>query len=236
MGKVLAVALAALILAGTAGAATIGDLQGLGYAVSISNPGPNPDGSCPTYFISGHGVQTYASACDPGFQAQVDSLANPVAICNADWQTNHPDQLQAFQNITRKGWVVSGDQCADVYNVTNPNNNTTAYSGSGSGLPGFDAQNGVPPAAQGTSAPITGGTAPTGSCLPLCPNPGDQRDGGVVIPATQAAPAQTITASSVVAPVTDPTVAAAAAAILFPDRSAGFLDRAGYGSGGALTP
>jgi hypothetical protein len=171
MTKITLIALAiGLLFVGGAQAATIGDLTGLGYTVSVSNPGPNPDGSCPIYFISGHGVQTYASACDPGFQAQVDSLANPATICNADWQANHPDQLQAYDSLGAKGWSVTGSCVNDSYTITNPNDGTTAYTGNGAGLVTFDAQNGAPPAAA-PNAPATPTTTTPSNCLPVCPTP-----------------------------------------------------------------
>lgn len=175
MARLLLVVAAALILCGVASAATIDDLRALGYSVQISNPGQN---GCPIYYISGHGLSSYFT-CDD--QAAINSYANPVAICNADWQINHPDQLDAFHSIANKGWSISGDQCANIYNVTNPNDNTTAYSGEGAGLVGFNDQHGAPPAAQGpVAAPVT----PPQNCLPLCPNPGDTRGaGGEVIPA-----------------------------------------------------
>ncbi len=157
-------ALCALIFSGAASAATIQDLQALGYQVSISNPGPAGQ-NCPIYYISGHGVGLYATCND---QATFDSLANPVRICNADWQSLHPDQFSAYQSLTGKGWSITGDQCADTYIVTNPNTGVVAYSGGGAGLPGFDGQNGAPPAAPGnTSAPAS----PPSNCLPLCPTP-----------------------------------------------------------------
>lgn len=241
----LAAITVALALTGASGAATIGDLQAMGFSVSVSSqlPGATQGSVCNVYYISGWGVGTYANECDATFQSTIDSLANPTAQCNRVWQYNHPDQLAAFNSIVSKGWSISGNQCADVYTVTNPNDGTTAYSGSGAGLPGFDAANGAPPAPAGgaaaPSSPSSGGST-GGACLPLCPNPGDTLGGGGgVIPApttTTTTTATTLTSTSVVAPITDPTVAPAAAVILFPDRSAGYLERAGFGSGGALTP
>lgn len=252
--KRLPIILAALVAtaafgAAVASAATIGDVQALGFTVSVSSVLPGPNGIiCNVYYISGFGVGTYANECDPGFQSTIDSLANPVAQCNRAWQYNHPDQLSAFQSIAGKGWSVSGDQCADVYTVTNPNDNTTAYSGSGAGLPGFDQANGAPPAPPAGPSGPAAAPAPS-SCLPLCPNPGDIRGGGgvlipatpttpavVVMPATSTTAAQPLTATSVIAPITDPATAAAAAIILNPDRSAGYIARAGYGTDGALAP
>lgn len=195
VARLLLVVAAALILCATATAATIDDLRALGFSAQISNPGTVP--GCPIYYISGYGNSSYADPCTPDGQAVVDSWANPVGFCNVKWQYQHPDQLAAFQSITGKGWSVSGDQCADAYNVTNPHDGTTAYSGSGSGLPGFDAANGAPPASP-TSTPSSGGTSAPGFCLPLCPNIGDTRGGGgVLVPAP--APTLALQAATTVA-------------------------------------
>jgi hypothetical protein len=102
-------------------------------------------------------------------QSDIDSLANPATICNADWQANHPDQLAAYQSIGRKGWSVTGSCVNDSYTVTNPNDNSTAYTGSGAGLVGFDSQNSAPPAAQTPPAGTT--TTTPSNCLPVCPTP-----------------------------------------------------------------
>ena len=176
-----------LIFVGVASAATIQDLQALGYTVTLSNPGPAGQ-NCPVYFVTGHGVSEYIN-CNS--QDVIDSLANPARICNADWQIDHPDQLGAFSSLTAKGWIISGDQCADVYTVTNPNTGVAAYSGSGAGLTGFDSQNGTPPAAVGNTPSVPVGGS---SCLPLCPSPSDTPGGGTTT--TPTAPTSPTTTTS----------------------------------------
>jgi hypothetical protein len=216
------------MLAGSAGAATINDLSGLGYSVQQSAPGP-ADRNCPTYYVTGHGVSIYLN-CDTA-QSDIDSLANPATICNADWQINHPEQYAAFNSLSYKGYSISGDQCADSYTVTNPKTGATVYSGSGAGLPGADASNGpAPDPAPGVAAPANG-SAPS-NCLPLCP----KTPVVIVAPAAAGTAPQPVTSSSAIAPITDPAVAPLAAAILFPNRSVGYLARAGYGTDGALAP
>lgn len=204
---------AALIGTTAATAATITDLPGLGYTVGVA--GDYPAG-CTTYSVSAPwGYSGYITLCtDPAVQASVNpdgpsavnSLANPVGLCNAKWQWQHPDQLAAFQSISGKGWGLSGDQCADSYTVSNPNDSTVAYSGSGSGLPGFDQSHGNPPAAQGPPPPNGTTTPPPSNCLPLCPNPGDTRGGGGVLisaPIIVAATAAVTGSPSNVAPPAD---------------------------------
>lgn len=222
MARLLLVVAAALILCGVASAATIDDLRAAGYTVSLDG-GPT---NCPTYYVTGHGTSIYVN-CNS--QDVIDGLANPVAVCNADWQTNHPDQVDAWLRISQKGWGVSGDQCADIYTVSNPNDGTTAYSGSGAGLPPFNQTHDAPPMANGSPPPPGAQATPPKNCLPLCPT-----TPLVIDPVT--ALASPVTASSVIAPTADPIVAAAIAAILFTDRSEGYLVRAGYGYDGALTP
>jgi hypothetical protein len=62
--------------------------------------------------------------------------------------------------------------------------------------------------------------------------------GGTVVTQTTTTTAAVLptSSSSVVAPSTNPAQALATAAVLNPDRSLGYLERAGYGTGGALAP
>ncbi len=190
--------LSALIFSGAASAATIQDLQALGYTVNVANPGPSGQ-NCPIYVLSGWGITNLYFTCHD--QDVIDQLANPTAHCDRVWQFSHPDQLAAYNNLTRKGWAISGDQCADSYQVTNPNTGVTAYSGPGAGLISFDGANDAPPAAVGNQpvSPVT-----PSNCLPLCPNPGDSRggpNGQTITPASPSDPQTTPAAPPYESPV-----------------------------------
>lgn len=138
----LALALTAGLVATRAHAATIADLQALGFTVQQSNPGPAGQ-NCPTYYVSGWGVGTYFNCQSMDV---VDSLANPVTHCDLVWQYQHPEQMDARQQISRRGWMVTSDLCADVFTVKNPTDSTVRYSGPGSSLVVLAAIIGDPPA------------------------------------------------------------------------------------------
>lgn len=152
----LATATVALAFAGTASAAGIADLTAAGYTVSIA--GPYPTG-CTTYSVSGHSMSSYISLCtDPVVQATIDASAqsdiaswtNPSTIFEADWQTNHPDQVTAATkigsslcySITRSApatdsWIIVGGGT----NLTSSGAGLVPLSGS---LPNVCAQNPTP--------------------------------------------------------------------------------------------
>lgn len=200
----------ALTLSAAASAATLQDLQALGYTVAVA--GPYPAG-CTTYTISGHGVTSeYISLCsdptvqatvNPGAQAAIDSLANPLGLCNADWQINHPDQLAAYEKLGGEGYVVTGDQCADSYAVTNSYTGQSVYQGPGAGLV---AVAGSLPNATATAqlAGISSTPIVTGSCLPACPAPIPV----AVKPPAETSPSAPAATSSAVPSSSSPSVAA----------------------------
>lgn len=172
----LAAVAASLSLASAAGAATIGDLAGLGYTVGVASQSAD----CTTYAISGNGIGVYANSCSADFQATVDSIANPEANCNRVWQSQHPDQYGALQRLGSRGYVVSGDQCADSYVVSQ--GGSQVYSGSAAGLVGLADQADAAPAAA-KDAPALDAPPVASTCLPLSCSFG------------QPAPAQPVSAS-----------------------------------------
>jgi hypothetical protein len=157
-GLLLAV-VTALVLAGSAQAATIQDLQSLGYTVKVVSQSQN----CKLWVASGFGI-TEKLGCDgtSGFQANVDAMADPETACDVKWQYNHHDQRSAVSQIDQLGYVVTADECADHYTVTNRFTKTSVYKGSGSGLVAFAAKLRAA-APTGTSLPVLVST-----CLPLC--------------------------------------------------------------------
>lgn len=146
---VLATALAlTFVLAAGASAATISDLQALGYTVGLATQCETPVHAwLNVWNVSGFGMSTYLSECDPDFQATVDSIANPVGHCNRVWQFTYPEQVDPEAAIERQGWTVTGDRCADTFTVTNPNDQSVRYSGPGAGIVALAASIGTPPAA-----------------------------------------------------------------------------------------
>jgi hypothetical protein len=177
-----AVTAAALAAAPAGLAASIEDLRALGYTVTIANPGAE---GCPIYYATGFGNSAYFKLCDPAGQALVDSWANPVAHCNVKWEHEHPDQFAAVEKFRQKGYVVTGDECADSYTVTNRYTNKTIYTGKGADLPALaDSVPDAQPAADGgpPAAPVV-----QASCLPLCAAPQPVPAPVEVVP--QAAPA-----------------------------------------------
>lgn len=160
---VLALGLTAGLLAARAHAAgSIQALRDLGYTVQAANI----RAGCTTWVIQGFGNSLYADNCDPGFQSTLDSLAKPTSFCNTKWQFQHPEQLDAVSQIRRKGWGVTGEQCADVYEVTNPATPyVRLYSGPAAGLAALVATLQQAPGAPADPADQSWW------CLPLCATP-----------------------------------------------------------------
>lgn len=200
----LAALAAALFLAAPSFAATIQDVQALGFQVGVARQ----SATCTVYVISGFGIDSlYADTCSPDYQATIDSLANPAAQCNRVWQSQHADQHDALNALVSRGYVVSGDQCADRYTVTGPNG--TIYSGPGAGLVALAASPDPAPSGQApaaAAAPAVGGTTTT-QCLPLCSD-------GLAPPtdATPADPAPIQTTEPATTETAGPTTASAPAA------------------------
>lgn len=223
----LAAAAVLLLTASAVGAATIQDLQAMGFTVNVVYTVQNNQGqTCTAYQITGFGINEQAGSCDPDFQAQIDSLANPTAQCNRVWQINHPDQTQAFLTLVNKGYAISGDQCADLYTVADPATGQTVYSGPGAGLVNEAATletagAGVPP---GNPQAPAASTPPT--CLPLCPT--------VTTTTTTTTTVAQVDTAPPAASTGDVRAAAVAHADAFVGLSVGEKARAGITTGGAL--
>jgi hypothetical protein len=159
MGRLLLAVATALVLAASAQASSIKDLQSLGYTVKVVSQSQN----CKLWVASGFGI-TKTLGCDgtSGFQANVDAMAAPETACDVKWQFNHKDQLSAVSQIDQLGYVVTADECAGHYTVANRYTTKSVYKGPGAGLVGLALK--VPPAApSATAMPRLVST-----CLPLC--------------------------------------------------------------------
>src|SRR5476649_671871 len=159
MRGILVASVIALALAGAAQAATVHDLQSLGYTVKVVSQSQN----CKLWVASGFGI-TEKLGCDgtSGFQANVDAMADPETACDVKWQYNHHDQRSAVSQIDQLGYVVTADECAGHYNVTNRFTKAPVYKGAGAGLVALAAKLKAA-APTGTSLPVL-----TSTCLPLC--------------------------------------------------------------------
>jgi len=159
MRRILLAFVAALVLAGSAQAATIQDLQSLGYTVKVVSQSPN----CKLWVASGFGI-TEKLGCDgtAGFQANVDAMADPETACDVKWQFEHHDQRSAVSQIDQLGYAVTADECAGHYTVTNRFTKAPVYRGAGAGLVALAAKLKAA-APSGTSLPVL-----TSTCLPLC--------------------------------------------------------------------
>jgi hypothetical protein len=159
MRAILLAAATGLVLAASAQASTIKDLQSLGYTVKVVSTAPN----CTLWVASGFGTtQQLGCAGTSGFQAKVDAMADPEAACDAKWQYEHQDQRSAVSQIGQLGYVVTADECAGRYEVTNRYTRKQTYTGNGAGLVGLAAKL-APAAPTGSSLPVLAST-----CLPLC--------------------------------------------------------------------
>ncbi|HWB22384.1 MAG TPA: hypothetical protein VG652_05810 [Gaiellaceae bacterium] len=159
MRGILVASVIALALSGAAQAATVHDLQSLGYTVKVVSQSQN----CKLWVASGFGI-TEKLGCDgtSGFQANVDAMADPETACDVKWQYNHHDQRSAVSQIDQLGYVVTADECAGKYTVTNRFTKASVYKGAGAGLVGLAAKL-RPAAPKATSLPVLVST-----CLPLC--------------------------------------------------------------------
>lgn len=149
----------ALALAGSAQAATIQDLRSLGYTVRVVSQSQ----SCKEWVATGFGI-TKRLGCDgtSGFQANVDAMADPETVCDVKWQYDHHDQRSAVSQIDQLGYVVTSDECAGRYTVTNRYTKAPVYEGAGAGLVALASEL-KPAAPSATSLPVLVST-----CLPLC--------------------------------------------------------------------
>jgi len=99
--------LAAALPAAAAAAATLDDVRALGYTVAKASDCQTPEGKwLTTWYVSGFGVGTYLSECDPEHQAAVDSIANPQVHFERRWQHEHPEQLAAAQELAAKCYSI----------------------------------------------------------------------------------------------------------------------------------
>src|SRR5277367_2271191 len=151
MRGILPAIMVALVLAGSAQASSIKDLQSLGYTVKIVSTAPN----CTLWVASGFGItQRLGCAGTSGFQANIDAMADPENACDVKWQYNHQDQRSAVSQIGQLGYAVtSNDECAGQDTVTNRYTKKVVYTGAGTGL-----------VALATKLPAA---APTSSSLPV---------------------------------------------------------------------
>lgn len=179
---VVLIATAFLLFTAAAWAAPVDDVRALGYTVT---PYPANVGG---YRVVGYGVDSYFTDAD------LVALLNAPGQCNRAWQYDHPDQLAAFDTLGRKGYGVSGDQCADRYVVANSFTAAVIYTGPGAGLVQLAVTAPVvvaAPAQPGEPVP-----APvTQTCLPLCLTPGPV----INPPPPPVVPGQTVTLTNVAA-------------------------------------
>jgi hypothetical protein len=157
-GTMLAVA-TALVFAASAQAASVQNLRSLGYTVKVVSDTP----SCKEWVASGFGISEQLG-CEgtSGFQNAVNAMADPETACDVKWQYNHHDQRSAVSQIDQLGYVVTADECAGKYTVTNRYTKKSVYHGDGAGLVALAAK--LPGAAPtATSLPVLIST-----CLPLC--------------------------------------------------------------------
>lgn len=148
MKRTFAALIAALAFAGAASAetpATLSDISALGYVVSASSQCDSGNGLYDkiVWNIAGYGISLSASECDPGFQAELDSIV--AGHCNRKWQFLFPEQVDPWSAIARLGWTETAAQCSDIFTVTNPNDQTVRYSGPGAGLVALAAVIDAPP-------------------------------------------------------------------------------------------
>lgn len=112
MIRLVAALLTALVLVPAASPATVDDVQALGYSVAKASDclaGKDTAGADlwkTTWSVSGFGISTYLSECDPGFQASVDSLADPALHFERRWQHTFPEQLAAASAIASKCYSI----------------------------------------------------------------------------------------------------------------------------------
>ena len=161
MRRMLLAVLTALALASSAQAASIQDLRSLGYTVKVVSTTL----TCKEWAATGFGTSTKLG-CEgtSGFQTAIDALADPETACDAKWQYTHHDQRSAVSQLDQLGYVVSADECAGRYVVTNRFTKASAYTGNGAGL--------VPLAAKLAAAAPSASALPVlaSTCLPLCPS------------------------------------------------------------------
>jgi hypothetical protein len=159
MRRLMLAPVVALVLTASAQAATIQDLKSLGYTVKVVSQSLN----CKEWAASGFGTsQRLGCEGTSGFQAAIDAMADPETACDVKWQYNHHDQRSAVSQLGQLGYVVTANECAGHYTVTNRYTKATVYSGNSAGLVALAAK--LPAAApHGTSVPALAST-----CLPMC--------------------------------------------------------------------
>lgn len=126
------IAALALTAAASADPISMQPLTDAGYTVGVAS---QTDATCTIWAVSGHGVSEYINDCDPGAAATVASLDNPGTIYEADWQLNHPDQLQAASAIAALCYSISRTAPqTDNWRIVGGTTDTTV---AGAGLPGL---------------------------------------------------------------------------------------------------
>ena len=159
MRGILLAGVVALVLAGSARAASIQDLKSLGYTVKVVSQSL----TCKEWAASGFGISKRLG-CEgtSSFQASLDAMADPETACDVKWQYNHHDQRSAVSQLGQLGYAVTADECAGAYTVTDRYSKAVVYKGNGAGLVSLAAR--LQAAAPGgTSLPALSST-----CLPLC--------------------------------------------------------------------
>lgn len=127
---IAALALTTAAIAGTP--ISMQPLTDAGYTVGLAS---QTDATCTTWVIAGHGVSEYINDCDPGAAATIASLDNPGTIYEADWQLQHPDQLQAASAIAALCYSISRTAPqTDSWRIVGGATDTTV---DGAGLPGL---------------------------------------------------------------------------------------------------
>lgn len=151
--------LLALVAATSAAAATIDQLPGLGYSVSMLTL---PDG-CHGYTASGYGASAdFGTDCDAAFQQKLDSFVAGHDERKLGYQ--HPAAVGARADLQGKGYTVSTSYAIPTFHVTGGCNIDSTVDSAGivtldGALPAA-APCPEPPAEPGTTTTSQGAAAP----------------------------------------------------------------------------
>jgi hypothetical protein len=133
-------------------------LTAAGYTVQVAS---DLGGGCTNWYVTGHGVASYLDDCDPNAAATIASWTNAETIYEADWQLNHPDQLQAAETIAANCYSISRTAPeTDQWHIVGGATDTTT---DGAGLPALAGSlpsvcGGPGPAPVAAVVPTTDGT------------------------------------------------------------------------------
>lgn len=124
----------AITASAAADAVSVQPLRDAGYTVGVASDLGN---GCTTWAVSGHGVSVYVNDCDADAPAAIASLTDPTLIFERDWQTNHPEQLQAASAIANACYSISRTAPAtDQWRIVGGPTDVTVAGGQLAGLAG----------------------------------------------------------------------------------------------------